>query len=299
MSTPLELDLIKSGIDTVIKIQTKNGRLTFQDVAPVINTKEGFYKAATITGFGDAGIFGRGVAVPSDRKLKQYETSYYPFRYAKAWEYDIYSKDEDVYNEMADNASDIALSMRRRKNKEAANLFNNGFDDTNYPGYDGHALFYNTHPGVGGVTGSNRPATFNTPSPFAVENAIAQYMSQTDPRGESMEFEGNLEVQVGNILFPQMTRIIKADGLSGTNDKDPNFAKDYVTVYRNDKITTSTGMHFKAKNMEEHGLRTIQFSPYRIATQDEARTEQTVCVVSERYRMIWLRWQGTFGDPGA
>lgn len=299
MATPIQLDLVKTGIDLVVKTQTKNGKLTFETIAPSIQHREGFYRLRIITGFGDAGAYGNGVAVPSDRKYSLYEENIYPTRFAKAWEYDLHDKDEDVYNQLAENVGDIAVSMRRRKNKEAANLFNNGFD-SNFAIYDGQPLFSTAHPGAVGIAnGSNRPASGSSLGSIAVESAIAAYMGQLDPRGESMEFEGNLELHVGNLLFPLATRIVEASGLAGTNDNDPNFAGRYVTVRKNDKITSSTAQYYKAASQDEHKLRTIQFSPYRITNQTEARTEIVVNVVSERYTMFVGQWQGTYADPGA
>lgn len=297
MATPLDLDLIKAGIDTVIKIQTKNGRLTFQTIAPVIDQKQGYYKSRIISGFKDAGVYGRGVPVPSDRKVSVYETDYYPLRFAKAWEYDNYSKDEDVYNEMASNVADIALAMRRRKNKEAANLFNNGFDSA-FPVYDGQTLFSTAHPGVGGNVMSNRPAAGSSLGVYSIEAAIGAYFGQTDVNGESMEFEGNLELHVGNGIFLLASRLVRATQVAQSNDNDPNVIKDYIQLRRNDKITSTTAHFYKAQSEDEHGLRTLQFSPYRIDTQMEARTGQTVNVVSERYRCVVLKSQGVYGDPG-
>lgn len=298
MATPAELDLIKAGIDKVIKVQTKNGRLMAHDIAPVINHREGYYRVKVITGFGDAGVYGRGAPVASDRKQALYDTEMYPLRFAKAWEHDTYDEDEDVYNEMADNAADIAKAMRRRKNKEASNLFGNGFDSA-YPIYDGQVLFSTAHPGITGVTGSNRPAAGNAMGVLAMENVIGNYFGQNDPRGESMEFEGNLECWVGNTLFPLTTRIVDSLGVAQSADNDPNFVGRYITVKRGDKLTSSTAHYYKAKDQDEHGLRCIVFSPYRIDSQEEARTGVTVHVVSERYRMVVMQWQGTYGDPGA
>lgn len=298
MATPYELDMIKSGIDAVIKIQTKTGRLMAFDIAPAINSKEGYYKAKVITGFGDAVAYGRGVAVQSDRKQVLYETDFYPLRFAKAWEYDIHSKDEDVYSEMASNAADIATAMRRRKNKEASNLLNNGFSGT-YPIYDGQPLFSTAHPGVAGVTGSNTPASGTALGVIAVEAVVGNYFGQTDPRGESMEFEGNLQQWVGNTLYLLATRIAEASQLAQSNENDPNVVKRFIDVRRGDKLTSATAHYYKAQNEDEHGLRTIVFSPYRVTQGTEARSETIVNVVSERYRSVVLKWNGTYGDPGA
>lgn len=291
---------MKAGIDAVLKIQTKNGRLTFQTIAPTIDTKEGYYKAVVTSGYKDAGVYARGAPVPSDRKVRLFENDYYPKVFAKAWDYDIYTKDEDVYNQMGTNVGDIAIAMRRRKNKEAANLFNNGFDASGASNiYDGQPLFSTAHPGVGGgFLGSNRPAVGNSLSPYSVEAAVGNFFGQFDVNGESMEFEGNLELHVGNLLYMLASRIINATQIAGSNDNDPNVVKQYITLHRNDKITSATAHYYKSQTEDEHGLRTIQFSPYRITSENEARTQLTVNVVSERYRCVVLKWQGTYGDPG-
>ena len=298
MSTTTDLNLVKAGIDAVLKIQTKNGRLTFQTIAPVIDTKQGYYKAVVTSGYKDAGVYARGAPVQSDRKVRLYETDFYPLRFAKAWEFDVYAKDEDVYAQMGTDVGDIAIAMRRRKNKEAANLFNNGFSSSALI-YDGQPLFSTAHPGVnGGFVGTNTPATGNSLSPYSIEAVVNAYFGQFDVNGESMEFEGNLELHVGNAIYIAAKRIVSALQVAESNDNDPNVIKDYIQLHRNDKITSTTAHFYKAQTVDEHGLRTIQFSPYRITSQDEARTETVVNVVSERYRCVVLKWQGTYGDPG-
>lgn len=298
MATPSELGLIKSGIDTVIKIQTKNGANTAFDMAPAINHREGYYRAAVITGFGDATQYGMGVSVPSDRKQSLYVTDFYPKRFAKAWEYAIQEKDQDVYREMASNAADIATAMRRRKNKEAANLFcNNGFSSV-YPIYDGQPLYSTAHPGVSGVTGSNTPASGNALGILVLEDVIGNYFGQTDPRGESLEFEGNLQMWVGNMKYLLAMRLAQASQIAQSPDNDPNVVKRFIDVKRGDKITSTTAHFYKASSEQEHGLRTIVFSPYRVTEGVEARSEVTVMVVSEQYNCVALKWNGTYGDPG-
>lgn len=299
MATPKDLGLIKRGIDQVIKIQTKKGRYTYRTIVKQVEHREGYYKAKEITGFGDADVYSRGAPVSSDRKYQGYETDWYPLRYAKAWDKDIYDSDEDVYNELPTAAADIAIAFRRKKNKEAANLFNNGHDGTLYPIYDGQALFSTAHPGVLGNTGTNRPVTGSALSSIAMETAISGLMSQVDPRGESLELEGNIECHLSNYLYPLGWRITEASGFAGTNDNDPNFAGRYVKVIRQDKLTSQTAHYYKMADESEHGLTCIQFSPIRTTVGVEARSEQIVTVTSERYRMAVLSWRGLWGDPGA
>ena len=297
--TTADLDLVKAGTDAILKVQTKNGRLTFETIAPTIEHREGYYKAVVTSGYKDAGVYARGASIPSDHKARLFETDYYPKMFAKAWDFDIWAKDEDVYDQMGSNVADIAIAMRRRKNKEAANIFNFGFSSGTLI-YDGQPLFSTAHPGVGGgFVGSNTPATGNSFGPYAVEAAIGNFFGQLDVNGESMEFEGNLELHVGNLLYLLASRVVKATQIAGSNDNDPNVLQQYIELRRNDKITSSTAHFYKSQNADEHGLRTLQFSPYRITSETEARTQLVVNVVSERYRMVVLKWQGTYGDPGA
>lgn len=297
--TTVDLDLVKAGIDAVLKIQTKNGRLTFETIAPTIDTKQGYYKAVVTSGYKDAGVYTRGQPIPSDRKQRLFETDYNPRLFGKAWDFDIFAKDEDVFDQMGTDGADIAIAMRRRKNKEGANLFNYGHDSGTLI-YDGQPLFSTAHPGVNGqFLGSNRPTVGNSFGPYAVESAIGAFFGQLDVNGESMEFEGDLELHVGNLLYMAASRVIQSMQIAGSNDNDPNVLKSYIKLNKNDKITSAVAHYYKSQREDEHGLRTIQFSPYRISSQEEVRTQLVINVVTERYVMVVLKWQGTYGDPGA
>lgn len=291
------LNLIKAGIDTVLKIQTKAGKPTYERIGPTINHKQGFYRSRIITGFGDASVVSAGQPVPSDNKLSLYETDYYPLKFAKAYEYDVEADEDDVYGEVGNFAADLSKAMRRRKNKEMANLLNNAFD-SNYPIYDAQPLCSTAHPGLGSNTGANRSSVAKAFGALNLEDEMTAMMSQVDPRGENLELEGNMIIHVGNTLWPLASRVVDASGLAQTNDNDPNFAGKYMSVDRQDKMTSATSWFLKMANQDEHGLRMIQFTPYKIITQQEARTVQNLVVVYERYIACVLQWYGLQGNPG-
>jgi hypothetical protein len=291
------LDLLKAGIDTVMLVQSRASNQSYQRLGPTINHDEGYYRARILASFGDASIVNEGQPVPTDSKKNLYTPDFYPLKFAKAYEFTIEAKEDDVYKQVGNFAADLARSMRRRKNKEMANVLNNGFSST-FAIYDGGALFANNHAGVSGVTGSNVSTAASLGS-ISLETMITDLMNQTDPNGELMEFEGNMTLHVPNALFPLATRIVDASGLAGTADNDPNFAGRYVTIDRQQFLSSPTAYFLKLKNDDEHGLRLIQFTPYQTVMQDEARTLTKLVVVFERYTPAVLMWQGVQGNQGA
>lgn len=301
LTTTQQLDLIKAGIDTVLKIQSKTAQNpTWAEICKLISTKEGFYRLRVMTGFGDAGVVSEGSPVPSDSKISLFAKDFYPLMFAKAYETTYQAEAHDVYKEVANFAPDLVKSMMRRKNKEAANIFNNGFDGTNFPIYDGQALFSTAHPGAAGVAvASNIANPAIALGPIALENMMTSVFSQTDPRGESMEYESGMNLYVPNRLFPLATRIVDATKLAGGNDNDPNVTSKYFTVVRQDKLTSTTAWFLRMKDEMEHGLRMLQFMPYQIDTDKDIRVLQNLVVVFEQYITAVFQWQGTAASAGA
>jgi hypothetical protein len=298
ITTRETLDLVKAGIDTVMLVQSKSNNVSWQRIGPAINHDEGFYRARILASFGDASVINEGQAVPTDQKKSLYQPDFYPFKFAKAYEFTIEAKEDDVYKQVGNFAADLARSMRRRKNKEMANILNNGFSSSLQPIYDASALFADAHAGAGGNTGDNLSTTASLGS-ISLETMITDMMNQPDPNGELMEFEGGMALHVPNALFPLATRIVDANGLAGTPDNDPNFVGRYLTVDRQPFLTSTTAFFLKLKNEDEHGLRMIQFTPYQTVMQDEARTLTKLVVVFERYVAAVLMWQGVQGNVGA
>lgn len=299
MATPFDLEMIHSGIDEVMKIQTDKGKIRLFEIAPQIDSSEGFRTVQRISGFRDPRNYGRGESIETDRKQKLDRTDYYPLLFAKRWQTYDYDRDEDVYKEMASNMADVAIAMLRRKDKEEKNLLNNGFDATNFPIVDGASLFSTSHTGVTGVASqANRPASGSGLDPISVEAMITRMMSQTDFNGEQLYWDGKLNIWTGNTLFPLLYRIVEAEYQATTPDNDPNFVNTYVTARRGVQISSTAAFYGIVSDSQNHKLRCIQFSPFRTLKREQGTALETDYFAYERYRFIPETWQGVDANPG-
>lgn len=297
MATPMDVELIKSGIDTVLKIQTEKGKIVNGRIAPQIDHREGYYTVQVNSGFKDARIYGPGESIEPDRKEKIHRQDYYPFIFAKAWITYEWSSDEDVYNQMASNVNDAALAMLRRRNKEEMNLLNNGFD-TNFAGPDGQPLFSTAHTGATGVAvRSNRSASGSSLDVGLLETMLAAYAGGLDVNGESLFISGDVDVWTGTPLHPLLYRLVNAELQPGGPDNDPNYVGTKVRAQCGHQISGS-GVYMLSSDSDDHKLRTIQFSPYQMGNPKQGDALDIKHTVFERYRAIFETFEYTYADPG-
>jgi len=293
------LGLIKAGIDGVLKIQVKKGRDYYSKIAPTIKpgSKEGYYRNVISTGFKVLEATSPGSNVPSDVKLKLYDTNYWPIRFAKAYVWDIDAEEDDMYGEIGNISKDAMIAAMRTVNKEVAEVLNKAFT-SGYTIYDGQVFASTAHTSATGVaTRANRPSTLKTFGSITLEEELAAHWDLLDPRGETLEQEGNVKIHIGNTLFPQVTRVLDASGLAESPDNDPNFAGRYVTACRNPYMTSTTMWALQNADEDEHGVRWIDWGGVKVVNLPADRTLQKSIVVYRRGVGAVLRWEGVrFGN---
>lgn len=293
------LGLIKAGIDSVRKIQVKKGYDYYSGVAPTITpgTKEGYYRSVVMTGFKTLEIVPSGQNVPSDVKFNLFDTNYWPSRFAKAYDWDLDADEDDFYGEIAAISSDAMLAAMRTINKEVADIYNNAFT-SGFNIYDAVVFASTAHTGAPGVANrANRPSTLKTFGSITLEEELAAHWDTLDPRGEIMDFHGNVKLVTSNTLFPQATRIVDASGLAESMDNDPNFAGRYVSTHRMPHMTSTEMWVLQNSEEDMHGVRWIDWGGVKVTQLPADRTLQKGIVVHRRGIAAVLQWEGTrFGN---
>jgi hypothetical protein len=90
--------------------------------------------------------------------------------------------DDDLYGALnSQGAANLARSMRETEEITAHAVLNGAF--TTIEGYDGVSLVNTAHPGVGGVTNTNRPGSDEDVSVAALKANSERYMNLTTDRG--------------------------------------------------------------------------------------------------------------------
>lgn len=300
MPTINTLSLAKAGINKVLRVETESKRQAWSEIGPAIETKEEYFTAKVITGFGNMTVVNEGASVPSDSKVALFTTNYYPLKYAKAYEPTLEAEEADFYGEVMNYAPSMANSYRRTMNKDMVNLILNNAFDTGYAIYDTKPLFSTSHPGVAGVTIANRPTTPRAFGALALELALQDIRTQTDLRGETLEVELGHNLIVPPGLEGVANRVVKASGLAQSADNDPNWGGAQIrriSVQQN--ASSATAYCFIPASPDEHGIRMLRRKKYFTKIDEEIRTLKTLVVCGGEFLAMCMSYHGTYGDPGA
>jgi len=103
--------------------------------------------------------------------------------YAVTWE----ELQDNLYPEVSKSRSGaLAFAFAQTKERFHAAFYNNGFDGTNYPLYDGKALFATDNPRTSGGTYSNTLSTTADLSEAAMEDVCIQIMQMQSDKGHQI-----------------------------------------------------------------------------------------------------------------
>ncbi len=159
--------------------------------------------------------------VEYDRMYQGYNKVYDFPEFAKGFRIERKLWDDERYNQINKRPAGLALAAARRREKDAAELFNNAFD-SNYEGPDGKELCASDHPSKapdGPATRSNIGTdALSHASLQAAKNAMRGY---TDDRG------GKISVVPDTLLVPVELEevaweLIQSEGKINTAENNPN-----------------------------------------------------------------------------
>ena len=178
-----------------------------------------FEETFSIGGVGDLEEFNGTIQYDLMRAL--WKVQYRHKKYAKGWQIDEDTIADDLYNEITRQPREYGLAAARTREKHAADVFNNAFDDTNHPGYDGESLCDVAHPLTpdSTQTQSNRGSSaLSYDAVIATRRLMRQF---TDSRGELVTVVPDTLVVPIHLEEAALT-IIGSDGKPGTANNDAN-----------------------------------------------------------------------------
>ena len=179
-----------------------------------------FEETFSIGGVGDLEEFNG--TIQYDQMKALWKVRYQHLKYAKGWQIDEDTIADDLYNEITRQPREYGLAAARTREKHAASVFNNAFDDTNYPGYDGESLCDVAHPLAPDnttVTQSNRgTSALSYDAVVATDNLMQSF---TDSRGELMTIMPDTLVVPRSLKETALT-IVNSMGKPGTANNDSN-----------------------------------------------------------------------------
>lgn len=217
--------------------------------------------------------------------------------------------DDDLYGALnSQGAGNLARSMRETEEITAHAVINGVF--TTIQGYDEVSLVNVSHPGVGAITNSNRPAADEDLSVAALKDSSERMMNLETDRGLKINvMASTLLVPVGNwyvaleLLQTEFRTLATASGDPMDSERGVNVAassKMGLMPVKSQYITDQNSW----LTLVSKGSRSYPFKFYwRVKPEDAAGTD-------ERAKVAWFgiyarmsagatTWRGVDGSPGA
>ena len=154
----------------------------YTDLFDTESSRRAFEEDMGTSMFGLAPVKTEGNSVAYDDAKQGFLTRYQHVTYGLGFIITREMVDDDQYDVIGKKrAQGLAFSMRQTKEVVAADVYNNGFDDS-YTGGDGKALLDTAHPNVAGGTWDNI-TTAATLSEAALEDLAIDIMQAKNDRG--------------------------------------------------------------------------------------------------------------------
>ncbi len=217
---------------------------------------------------------------------------------------EIYEDDQyDVVGKL--KAQSLAFSMRQTKEIVAANVYNRAFN-TSYLGGDGATLIASaggggsaSHPAIAGGTWTNGVATAVDLSEAALEQAVIDIAGFTNDRGLKIAVRPKTLIIPKELMF-EATRILKAEGRTGTDLNDPNALKTMGMVPEVvvNHYLTDTDAWFLRTDVQ-NGLKYFERRGDEFGMDEDFDTENAKYKATARYSFGWTDPRAIYGSPGA
>jgi phage major head subunit gpT-like protein len=186
------------------------------------SSERSFEEETKLSGFAAAPNKAEGAAIAYDNAQEAWTARYNHETIALGFSLTEEAVEDNLYDTLsARYTKALARAMSYTKQVKAANVLNNGFDGTNYPGGDNKALFATDHPLVNGGTNSNTQAVAADLNETSLENAVIQLAGWTDERGLLIAAKPRKLVIPPALQFVA-TRLLETDQRVGTADNDTN-----------------------------------------------------------------------------
>ena len=176
-------ELLEPGLRAIFELQRT--ALAAQAVAPLLFNVSGSSKSSeynlSIGGLGDWKEY-KG-AIEYDESEEGHKTTYTHVEFARGFKVERALVDDDLYNIINKRPAGLALSAERKKEKDAASVFNNAFSST-YAGGDAVALCSDSHPqspSNAAVQDNAGSSTFSYDAVIATRRLMREFK---DDRGE-------------------------------------------------------------------------------------------------------------------
>jgi len=298
---------IPANVDNVDKLMTALLDKNVRELAPIHtklfkkqSTGKKFERTVTVAPYGDVPQKPEGEEYSTDLIMQANTKDVTPLEWGLMAEISETAEEDDLENILAKHAKFLTFSMGQVAEKQAANVFINGFSTQTTA--DGVALYSTSHTLKRGGTAKNT-------------GSAAADLSVTSLAQGFIDLDTDTKLESGQIVAPakgfyllvapanrfNALRIVKSvkDPESANNAINPLSDLD-ITVVVNPFLTDSDAWFLVPKDKDANGLLYLERKPvYQPPPMTDPRTGSRLYKL--RARMVWdsVDWRNNYGNPGA
>ena len=265
------------------------------------SSERSFEEETKLSGFAAAPNKSEGAAIAYDNAQEAWTARYNHETIALGFSLTEEAVEDNLYDTLsARYTKALARAMSYTKQVKAANVLNNGFDGTNYPGGDGKALFATDHPLVNGGTNSNTQSVAADLNETSLENAVIQLAGWTDERGLLIAAKPRKLIIPPALQFVA-TRLLETDLRVGTADNDTNALRTNGAIpegYAVNHFLTDTDAYFLTTDVP-NGMKHFERTALTTSMDGDFDTGNVRYKARERYSFGWSDPLGMWGSQGA
>ena len=293
------------GVNTWFGDAYKEYKVEWTDLVDKNTSRKAFEEDVGGSYFGLAVVKNEAAPVTYDSARQGFTSRYNHVVYALGFiiSREIFEDDQyDVVGKL--KAQSLAFSMRQTKEIVVSNLYNRAFN-TSYLGGDGSTLIASaggggsaSAPNVAGGTYTNGVAAAADLSEAALEQACIDIAGFTNDRGLKIAVRPQTLIIPKELMF-DATRILKADGRTGTDTNDPNALKTMGMIPRMvvNHYLTDTDAWFIRTDVA-NGLKLFERRGDEFTMDEDFDTENAKYKATSRYSVGWSDRRAIYGSPG-
>lgn len=294
-------DNVDKTVTALIQKNVKEIQPIYPQLFQTMKSDRKFERFVTSAPFGDVPQKPEGNPYAFDLIMQAYTKDITPVEYGLGFAVTETAEEDDQYDELKKKAFYLTFSMRQVEDKNAANVFNNGF--TTQTTADGVALFSTAHTLKRGGTAKNRPATDADLSITSLGQAFIDLA--TDTKIESGQLgmpptEYLLHVPAQSEFIAH--RVVASTGLPGSadNDVNPVKARRKITIVVNPFLTDTDAWFLVPASSDRHGLIYLQRVGVTLVPPDtDPLTGNRLYKLRARKTWDSMDWRNCYGTTGA
>ena len=232
--------------------------------------------------------------IPYDDAVQGYRTTYTHSSYARGFKVQRELVDDDMYNVINKKPAKLAMGARRRREADAASVFNNAFNSS-VTGGDALSLCNSAHTSLNGGANQSNTGTLSL-NPVNVEATRRLMVAFRDPVG------GIIHIQPDFLLVPTQLaetawEIISSKGKVDTaqNNANYHYGKYKLLVWDNYLTDSNNWFMIDSQMMKQFLLWFDRVSPEFFRDKD-FDTLQAKFAGYMRYSFGWSDWPWVLGQ---